>query len=110
MDRMFECYAAHDRAAAAWLEDLGWPVTARHYDFDRDVFAWRHDAAGMTRTLRITRAAVEDNAPHILIAWLKTSRIDDAMAGAPDRHLIVRRSEGGGIVRDCFDVTPGGAT
>jgi len=59
-DPMFTQFPEHDAAVSSWFETNGWPITIRHYDFDRAVFAWRHEALGIERTLRATMAVLED--------------------------------------------------
>jgi len=35
-----------DQSVREWMKARGWEVTRTSYDFDRKVYAWRHDVPG----------------------------------------------------------------
>ena len=55
-------YTELDRQVREWFASQGWPVTATHYDFDREIFAWRHEARP-SYTLRISRVVQRTYGP-----------------------------------------------
>ena len=71
------------------MEARGWKVTAVNYDFDREVYAWRHEQrGGNSPTLRINRAVLENYPAFALmehIAGLKVARLVEAFDAAGSR-------------------------
>jgi hypothetical protein len=72
------------------MEAGGWKVTAVNYDFDREVYAWRHEQrGGNSPTLRISRAVLEDYPAFALMEHLARLRIADAMRQEPGAKFLV---------------------
>lgn len=94
---MHERFPEHDAAVSDWMAKHGWPVTVRHYDFDREVLAWRAGAAKPTITLRVSQRTCEDVPPHVLTAFFDAAKLANRLAHAPDQYIVVTHDpEGGG--------------
>lgn len=76
----------------------GWNVTMTHYDFDREVYAWRHEQSGIHYTLRIAQAVLEDTPAHVLGAGLDSLNVADLMKKVPRAYTLVRRAAAGVVV------------
>src|SRR3954468_16420503 len=85
----------HDAAISAWMQSKGWPVTERHYDVSRSIYAWRSQEGRVIITLWITRNIVEDYAPTEIVRILNLFRVDQSLARAPDKFTIIRTSDAG---------------
>ena len=45
----------HDNEIRRWMKAKGWEVTRTNYNFDQEIYTWRHDLpAGKSPTLRIS--------------------------------------------------------
>ncbi len=89
-----------DSAIRAWMNKQGWPVTEKtHHDFDRGIYAWRHDVAGECYTLRITQIVIEDaKSPLALVEALNFWKVADELRKQPDAYTLVKRSPTGVVV------------
>src|SRR5262245_32038010 len=85
-----------DAAVSKWMANQGWNVTMRHYDFDRDVLAWRAGDADPRITLRITLSVCEDVRPDILVEFFDAAQLRDRLERAPDRYTLVMQNEATG--------------
>lgn len=105
-DPMFAQFPRHDAAISEWFARQGWPVMMRHFDCDRDVFAWRHETATRTRTVRVTQSTLEDYSPDQIIAVFEASRLAEVLPKAFGRYVILRRKGPGSIGFDILDAPP----
>jgi hypothetical protein len=54
------------------MKARGWEVTRTNYDFEREVYAWRHDQrGGNSPTLRISRQVLEDYPGFVVVHHLE---------------------------------------
>jgi hypothetical protein len=90
-----------DAEIREWMKDQGWAVTTTHYDFRREIYAWRNEAPGDSHTLRVTQAVLEDHPAAELIGHLNRLHVADLISGNP-RNTLVRRS-GGSVVAVALD-------
>ena len=89
---MTEKMAGVDIAVREWMETQGWPVTEKtHHDFDREIYAWRHDVAGECYTLRITRIVIEDIEPLALVEGLNRLKVAGMLRKQPDAYTLVKK-------------------
>ena len=93
-------FPEHDAAISEWLAAHGWPVTIRHYDFNREVFAWRAAEARPPITLRVSQTVCEHVPPHTLTTFFDGAKLADKLTKAPDRYTIVMRdaATGGTVI------------
>jgi len=84
-------FPEHDAAISDWMAKQGWPVTERHYDFDREVLAWRAGGQNPTITLRVTLSRCEDVPPHIMTEFFDGAALAQKLASTPDRYTVVMR-------------------
>jgi hypothetical protein len=64
--------ADFDREIRRWMKANGWEVTRTNYDFEREIYAWRHDMrGGASPTLRIARKVLIMIA--LILHWLTSS-------------------------------------
>jgi len=47
-----------DENVRQWMKAEGWEVTTTDYDFDREVYAWRHKARGSHLVEEVGASAV----------------------------------------------------
>ena len=81
-----------DRAVRGWMEAQGWPVTEKtHHDFDRNIYAWRHDVAGECYTLRITMIVIEDIEPLALVEALNRLKVAEKLRERPEAYTLVKK-------------------
>jgi hypothetical protein len=80
------------------MEKQGWPVTETHSDLDRHIYAWRHDVAGESHTLWITRRVIEDIAPLTLVEGLNSWKVAEKLREHPDAYTLVRKSSPTSVV------------
>lgn len=92
---MFELPPDKDAAVTAWLLAQGWPVTERHYDVSRSIYAWRCEEFRPVITLWITRNIMDDYSPSELVRTLIFLRVDQKLANAPNKFTIIRTSDAG---------------
>ena len=75
---------------AAEMKSKGWEVTRTNYDFDREIYAWRHDVRGSScPTLRISRQVLEDYPAFVVIHHLDQLKVARAMRAHPETRLVV---------------------
>lgn len=98
-DPLFAQYPEHDAVVSAWMAAQGWPVTLRVYDYERDVFAWRHGTGSGARTLRVTQAAVDDTPPTALRAFLDGAGAAALIQRDAAAHLVLGVDAATGAVR-----------
>jgi hypothetical protein len=106
-DPIFAHFPEHDAAITAWFSRNGWPVTMRHFDFERDVFAWRHEGRSGDRTIRVTQSTLEDYPADKVIALFDASRLADVLPRNPEKYVILRGQSPGGIAFEILDGPPG---
>ena len=79
-----------DRAVRAWMKAKGWNVTRVNYDFDREIYAWRHDMrGGPSPTLRISRQVLESYPTFVLLYHLDELKVAREMQAHPKSRLVV---------------------
>lgn len=89
-----------DAAVSDWMAREGWPVTMRHFDFDREVLAWRASGSRPPVTLRVSLTVCDDVPPDKLVMFFQGARIADQLRSNPDAYLLVMRDSvtGGTVV------------
>jgi hypothetical protein len=78
-----------DREVRRWMKGKGWEVTSTDHDFDREVYAWRHDQRGDSPTLRIGRAGSRGLSGFMVAYHLDTLRVAQAIRAKPTARLAV---------------------
>jgi hypothetical protein len=79
-----------DEEVRRWMQARGWEVTRTNYDFDREVYAWRHDQrGGDSPTLRIGRQVLENYPGFAVAHHLDTLRVGQAIRANPSARLAV---------------------
>ena len=79
-----------DEEVRRWMQARGWEVTRAHYDFDPEVYAWRHDQrGGNSQTLRIGRQVLEDYPAFAVAHHLDALRVAQAIRPNPGAFLAV---------------------
>jgi hypothetical protein len=67
-----------------------WEVTRTNYDFDREIYAWRHQqAGGKPPTLRIARYVLEHYPAFVVLYHLDQLKVAQAMRARPAARLVV---------------------
>ena len=89
---------AKDEEVRGWMEKHGWPVTDTHYDFDREVYAWRHDALGGSHTLRMSQAVIEDTDAQALVGALDFWKAAELMREKAEAYTWLKRSPTGVVL------------
>ena len=84
----------HDEAIRGWFEEQGWLVASSHYDFDREVYAWRHEAGTERITLRIARTVLEDWPPGMVLVALESRQVAQMLRARPGAYTVIRRRDG----------------
>jgi hypothetical protein len=80
----------HDREIRRWMKSKGWEVTRTNYDFDRRIYAWRHDQpGGKSPTLRISRRVLEDYPAFVVVHHLEQLKVAKAMRARPEAQLVL---------------------
>lgn len=105
-DPIFAKFAVHDAAITRWFDGHYWPVTERDFAFDFGVLAWRHDKLTITRTIRITRAILEDYDPEHLMTLFETTGVAGAITAYPGKYVILHHKANGGVGLDILDAPP----
>lgn len=74
------------------------------YNFDREVYAWRHERrGGPSPTLRISRKVLEDHPAFAVLYHLDTLKVAAAIRARPDaRHVVEQNGS-----RVTLEVLPG---
>lgn len=106
-DPLFNQFPEHDASVSRWLLANNWPVTARHFDPDREVFAWRHDGGDQTRTVRVTKSVMEDYPANKVLALFDATRLSEVLVAHPKKYVVLRERPGGAIGFDVLDGPPG---
>jgi hypothetical protein len=87
---MHDLHPDHDAMVTNWLYAHGWPVTERHYDFDRSILAWRAGGVRPIITLRVTRTVIEDVSPFDLAVVLDKTDAAKWLSKAPAKYSLVQ--------------------
>ena len=96
--------AETDKQIRVWMETQGWPVTTTHYDFTREVFAWRHETSGQKDpTLRMSQAVLEDNDAAMLVEALQQEKVAELIKAKPGAYTWLRREGGSFVVEQLFE-------
>ena len=83
----------HDREIRRWMDSKGWKVTGTHYDFSRELYAWRHElSGGKSPTLWISQKVLEDFPAFIVIHHLEELRVAQAIRARPEARLVVAQN------------------
>jgi hypothetical protein len=73
-----------------WMKGKGWEVTKVDYDFDREIYAWRHEVrGGKSPTLRIERKVLEAYPAFAVVYHLDQLRVAAMMKALPEARLVV---------------------
>jgi hypothetical protein len=79
-----------DEEVRGWMNAKGWEVTRTHYDFDREVYAWRHGLpGGKSPTLRVARYVLEHYPAVALLYHLDRLKVAQAIRARPTARLVV---------------------
>jgi hypothetical protein len=79
-----------DEAVRDWMKSKGWEVTKVNYDFDREIYAWRHELrSGPSPTLRISRGVLEDYPPFAVLEHLDRLDVAAALRRSPNIRFAV---------------------
>lgn len=103
-DPMFAQFPLHDALISKWFMSKGWPVTMRHFDVDRGVFAWRHEDGSICRTMRITRTTLEDYPPDMVLKMFAEARLDQVLTLHADKYVVLRRRSTGALGVDILEI------
>jgi hypothetical protein len=49
-----------DQSVREWMKAKGWEVTRTHYDYDWEIYAWRHDVRETITYPAISQRVLED--------------------------------------------------
>jgi hypothetical protein len=76
------------------MQAKGWEVTRTHYDFDRELFAWRHDVSGgPSPTLWISQKVLEHYPAFIVVHHLDELKVAREMRARPEARLALVQNE-----------------
>jgi hypothetical protein len=79
-----------DEKVREWMKAKGLEVNRTKYDFDREVYAWRHEVSGgKSPTLRIAQSVLEDYPAFALLVHLDRLKVADAIRARPGAHMVV---------------------
>jgi len=80
-----------EREIRGWMRAKGWEVTSTDYNFDREVYAWRHDVRGKkpSPTLRISQQVLDHYPAFAVLEHLDRLGVADAIKAHPDTCLVV---------------------
>ena len=87
-----ELLTEQDAAVSDWMAKNGWPVDERHYDFSRELHAWRSHGVKPIVTVWVTRSVVEDW-PAELTSILDGLNTRSALSQNPKMYTVIRRSK-----------------
>lgn len=80
-----------DEEIRRWMKAKGWEVNCRpEYDFDREVYVWRHEVPGApSPTLRISQKVLQDYPPFAVVELLDRLKVTAAIRARPDARYVV---------------------
>lgn len=79
-----------DQSVREWMKVRGWAVTRTNYDFDRKVYAWRHDLpGGKSPTLRVSQKVLEEYPAFVVLHHLDELKVASAMRAHNEARLVV---------------------
>jgi hypothetical protein len=79
-----------DRSVREWMKRKGWEVSRINYDFDREIYAWRHDVRdGASPTLRISWRVLENYPAFVVVHHLEELKVAQAIRAKPEARLVV---------------------
>ena len=79
-----------DEAVRSWMKSKGWEVTKVNYDFDREIYAWRHELKGKpSPTLRISQGVLEAYPPFAVVEHLDRLNVAAAIRRTPNSRFVV---------------------
>ena len=81
-------------------------MTECDFAFGFGVLAWKHDRLTITRTIRITRAILEDYDPEHLMTLFETTGVASAITAYPGKYVILQHKPSGGVGLDILDAPP----
>lgn len=82
--------ASTDAEIRGWMNTKGWVVTAVHYDFSREIYAWRHEVHGKpSPTLRISQQVLEDYPAFAILEHLDRLNVAAAVSARPAARLVL---------------------
>jgi hypothetical protein len=74
------------------MKAKGWEVTSRDYNFEQEIYAWRHEPrGGKSPTLRISRYVLEHFPPFALLYHLDQLNVAQAIRTNPGVRLVVQQ-------------------
>jgi hypothetical protein len=100
-DSIFTQFPEHDLLITEWFDKNSWPISVRHFDFDREVLAWRHETPALARTIQITKSTLEDYPAASILSLFEATRIAEVMVANPTKYIVLSARSGSGI---CFDI------
>jgi hypothetical protein len=72
------------------MKAKGWEVTATDYNFEQEIYSWRHQQpGGKSPTLRITRSVLEHNPAFVILYHLDRLNVARAIRAHPETRLVV---------------------
>ena len=72
------------------MKAKGWEVTRTDYDFERQVYAWRHDVRrGPSPTLRISSQVLDTYPAFVVLYHLDQSKVAQAVRAQPNARFAV---------------------
>jgi hypothetical protein len=94
-----------DRVIRQWMKAKGWEVNRTNYDFDREVYAWRHQQRdGKSPTLRIFRYVLEHYPAFIVLHHLEELKVAQVIRARPEARMVVVQNGERGRARGTFRV------
>jgi hypothetical protein len=79
-----------DEQVRDWMRAKRWEVTATDYNFEQEVYSWRHQRpGGKSPTLRISRSVLEHNPAFVILYHLDRLKVAHAIRANPEVRLVV---------------------
>ena len=79
-----------DEQVRGWMRAKRWEVTATDYNFEQEIYSWRHQQpGGKSPTLRIARNVLEHNPAFVILYHLDRLNVARAMRTNPAARLVV---------------------